>query len=146
MVGEGGGHIETATIWVFVDTESGRPAVLPPQFFDVYGEACAGRKVRANLRHGNAPDDLTGRDWPVRFCDFDVLGHMNNANYWQVVEEELARRRDLRAPLRAEMEHRDGLLPGSTPTLRVADRPDGIDLWIDVNASSRVWSSNDRDT
>ena len=28
--------------------------------------------------------------WPLRFTDFDVLGHMNNAAYWAAVEEELA--------------------------------------------------------
>jgi acyl-ACP thioesterase len=138
IVGEHGGRIDTTTIWVFVDTKSGRPTVLPQQFHDVYGEACGGRKVRANLRHGNAPDGADTRSWPVRFCDFDVLGHMNNANYWQVVEEELARRRDLRAPLRAEVEHRDGLLPGTDPLVRVVDRDHSLELWIDVNASSRV--------
>ena len=37
-----------------------------------------------------------------------MLGHVNNAAYWEAVEEELAARRDLRAPLRAEVEHRDG--------------------------------------
>jgi acyl-ACP thioesterase len=140
IVGESGGHIETATIWVFVDTVTGRPAVLPQQFFDLYGEACGGRKVRANLRHANAPADLESTPWPTRFCDFDVLGHMNNANYWQVVEEQLARRRDLRAPMRAEIEHRDGLLPGVTPMVRVLDHLDGLDLWIENNASGSIRS------
>ncbi len=34
------------------------------------------------------------------------MGHMNNAAYWAMVEEELSRRSDLRAPLQAEVEFR----------------------------------------
>jgi acyl-ACP thioesterase len=145
LVGERNGHIETATIWVYVDSESGRPAVLPAEFFATYGEACGGRKVRANLKHRPVPENVESRPWPVRFCDFDVLGHMNNANYWQVVEEELSRRRDLRAPFRAELEHRDGLLPGTTPTIAVVDQGDGFELWIDgyASASVRALETND---
>jgi Acyl-ACP thioesterase len=30
--------------------------------------------------------------WSLRFADFDVMGHVNNAAYWQVVEEAMARR------------------------------------------------------
>ncbi|MCI0346955.1 MAG: thioesterase, partial [Chloroflexi bacterium] len=65
------------------------------------------------------------------FADFDVLGHVNNAAYWVVVEEELARRRDLRAPLRAEIEYRDGIDPGDAVDVRVDDGADGsLRLWL----------------
>ena len=92
-----------------------RPLALPPRFHEIYGEATGGRAVRASLHHGSLPEDLPAtRHFPLRFTDFDVLGHVNNANYWVPVEEELARRRDVRAPLRAEVEHRDAIEQGAT--------------------------------
>ena len=56
----------------------------------------------------------TASPWPLRFTDFDVLGHVNNAACWQIVEEALAARRDLRAPLRAEVQHRTAIERGAT--------------------------------
>ena len=43
--------------------------------------------------------------WSPRFVDFDVMGHVNNAVYWEIVEQLLAEHRRLRAPLRATVEH-----------------------------------------
>ena len=129
--GEHGGAIDSATLWVHVDAATGRPTVLPAEFHALYGPATGGRTVRASLRH-TAPPEVVERSWPwmPRFCDFDVLGHVNNANYWTVVEEELARRRDVRAPMRAELEHRDALEPGAVADVSVVDNADGFGLWI----------------
>lgn len=129
--GEHGGAIDSATLWVHVDTATGRPTVLPAEFHSLYGPATGGRTVRASLRHLAAPE-VAERvwSWTPRFCDFDVLGHVNNSNYWTVVEEELARRRDIRAPMRAELEHRDALEPGSVADVAVVDDTDGFGLWI----------------
>ena len=66
--------------------------------------------MKARLDHPDPPDgELDGFAWPLRFTDFDVLGHVNNAACWQIVEEALAERRDLRAPLRAEVQHRTAI-------------------------------------
>ena len=92
-----------------------------PRFFALYGEAAGGRTVRARLAHpGPARRAGAGRRWPLRVTDFDVMGHMNNAAYWAAVEEELRRRRDLRAPLRAEVEFRVAIEPGDD--VRIVDR------------------------
>ena len=91
--GEKGGSIESATLWVHLDPSTMRPLTLPPRFHEIFGEATGGRTVRASLHHGPRPEDLPAtRHFPLRFTDFDVLGHVNNANYWVPVEEELARR------------------------------------------------------
>ena len=52
--------------------------------------------------------------WPLRFSDFDAVGHMNNAAYWEVLEEQLLADRGLRAPLRAIVEHVAQVEPGET--------------------------------
>ena len=117
VAGEGGGRVEAATLWVHLDPDTMRPKVLPESFHALFGPSALGRTVRARLQHAEAPEDedavAARHTFPLRFTDFDVLNHVNNAVYWEVVEEELARRRELRAPLRAELEHRAPIEPGS---------------------------------
>lgn len=128
--GDDGGSVEASTLWVHLDG-GGRPAPLPPTFAAVYGEAAGGRTVRSSLHHGPPPPGAATRPWPLRAVDLDVLRHVNNAAYWAVVEEELARRRDLRPPFVAEMEHRAALEGGDDARLAVVDGHDGgLALWL----------------
>ncbi len=142
--GDQGGHAEAATLWVHLDMASMRPKPLPPAFAVAFAEAAGGRTVRARLTHGDPPTPAPPvRPWPVRFVDFDVLGHMNNAAYWAAVEEELARRRDLRAPVRCELEFRQPVERGAAVGLVSVDGHDGsLGLWLvgdgAVYASARV--------
>lgn len=141
--GERGGTAETATLWVHVDAE-GLPALLPPGFLEMFGEAAGGREVSSRLVHPKPPSGLSTTPWPLRAVDLDVLRHVNNAAYWAVVEEELAaRRRELRPPFVAEMEHRSAMLGGDQVAVAVADGDDGrFMVWVLVNdrprASARV--------
>lgn len=131
-VGDRGGQVEAATLWVHVDLDTGRPRKVPAGFDALYGEAAAGRRVSARGRHRpRPPEGAEHRPWPLRFTDFDLLDHVNNAVYWVPVEEALAGRRDLRAPLRAEVEHRAALERDAKAEVAIADRgPEGLDLWI----------------
>ena len=133
VVGNHGASIEAAALWVYVDIDTGRPKRLPPEFEEVWGSAAAGRKVRARLLHTDRPPPSTTADpsWPLRFCDLDLLGHLNNAVYWVAVEEQLQRRRELRWPLRAEIEHRAGVLLDDVVRWVVADGDDGsVTGWL----------------
>ena len=129
--GEQGGAIEAATTWVHIDREGFRPSRIPPGFHEIYGEAASGRKVKARLDHPDPPPEgsLGSFAWPLRFSDFDVLGHVNNAACWQIVEEALADRR-LRAPLVAEVQHRTAIERGATVTVRTAEDGGGLALWV----------------
>jgi acyl-ACP thioesterase len=135
IVGEHGGAVEAATTWVHFDATSGRPSRIPDGFDEIYGEAAGGRRVKARLDHPDPPaGDLPGFAWPLRFSDFDVLGHVNNAACWQVVEEALAARRDLRAPLVAEVQHRTAIERGATVHVTVLD--DGpLRLWATADGT-----------
>ena len=118
VTGGEGGHVEAATLWVHLDPQTMRPKALPESFHSLFGPSAQGRAVRARLLHADGPSSeaaVTARHpFPLRFTDFDVLDHVNNAVYWEAVEEELARRRELRAPLRAELEHRAPIEPERT--------------------------------
>lgn len=57
------------------------------------------------MLRGRPAANETRHPWPLRFSDMDALGHMNNAAYWEAVEEWLGAHRDLRAPLDVVLEH-----------------------------------------
>jgi len=122
VVGERGGRIEAAALWVHVDLATGRPKRLSAEFWATYGDAVGGRTVHARLHHGDPPPGSTATAWPVRFADFDVLGHVNNAVYWAIVEELF----DLRAPCTVTLEYRGGIDRGQAVSVVVA----GDDLWV----------------
>jgi acyl-ACP thioesterase len=82
--------VEALALWVHLDPDGARPRPLPEGFEAVYGASAAGRRVRARLRHPAVPPDgAAGRPWRFRAADLDLAGHVNNAVYWQVLEEEL---------------------------------------------------------
>jgi acyl-ACP thioesterase len=106
----GGGSISSATLWVHLDPESLRPVPPRPDFAEVFGESAAGRTVSSRLTlDASPPSGIDLAPWPVRFSDFDVMDHVNNAVALVLVEEVLARRRELRAPLRVEVEYRSAI-------------------------------------
>jgi acyl-ACP thioesterase len=152
--GSQGAHIETATLWVHLNMDTGRPVVLPQQFHELYSEAAGGRTVRAKLRHDAPPTGTDGSgadegraverlDWPLRFTDFDVLDHVNNALAWAAVEEVRAPRRQLRAPVRAEVEYRDAIERHDRVSIVSFDHEGGgLSTWlVDAGAPHRVFVS-----
>lgn len=126
IIGDEGGRIEAASLWIFVDGETGRPKRLDATFVETYHEAIGGRSVGARLVHRDPPEATRpGPAWSVRRTDLDLFGHVNNAQYWAVAEEAW----DLDAsgvPWTAEVEHRGGLEPGQAVTIELADDR----LWI----------------
>jgi acyl-ACP thioesterase len=97
--------VEAVALWVHLDPDGLHPRPLPEGFEAVYGTAAADRRVRARLRHPAAPpEDAPGRPWRFRAADLDLAGHVNNAVYWQVLEEELVPAEP--AGVDAEIEHR----------------------------------------
>jgi acyl-ACP thioesterase len=98
--------VEAVALWVHLDARGVRPRPLPDGFEAVYGPAAAGRRVSARLAHPAEPVDGAGaRPWHFRAADLDLAGHVNNAVYWQVVEEELVAA-EPSGGLVAEIEHR----------------------------------------
>ena len=126
---DGPGLVDAAVLWVHLDA-AGRPARLPERFEALYAEAAGGRRVRARLLHDSAPAGVGTTPFALRFTDFDLMGHVNNAVSWEPVEEALAARDALRAPLRVSVEHPLPIDRGAEPRVAVVDRQDGLDLWI----------------
>lgn len=104
VTGDRGGVVEVDSVWIHLGPDE-RPARLDG--FGVYAEATGGRPVSTKLHLPNPP--VTGKQaqWPLRVTDVDLHGHVNNAAYWQAVEERLAPRGpDPAQPLRALLDYR----------------------------------------
>jgi acyl-ACP thioesterase len=120
--GDAGGRIEVDSVWIHLDAFAS-PARI--EDFGVYAEATGGRHVSTKLELPGPPADAKRIHWSLRASDVDLHGHVNNAVYWQAVEELLPRLLvDPRAPLRTELEYRRPIDLGETVEL-VAFLDDG---------------------
>ena len=133
LTGPAGGRIEVDSVWIHLDAEA-RPARIGD--FGVYAEAAGGRPVSTRLGLANPPADAKWAPWPLRAVDVDLHGHVNNAVYWQAVEEVLP----IDGPARAELDYRQPIDLGDDLELLVADGSIGFAVAGEVRAVARVSS------
>ena len=125
------GRVEIAGVWVHVNPVSRLPAPLPASFDSIYAESAQGRKVKARLRHPNPAGDEPASGWFFRRSDADVADHVNNAAYWEAVEERLGDP----GGFDAEIEFREPAQPGTVSLLT----GDGM-VWV-TSEDGRVHAS-----
>lgn len=123
--GGGGGSISSATLWVHLDPDTLRPTPPSRVFAQTFAPSTAGRSISSRLVLEPPSPELPLTSWPVRFTDFDVMDHVNNAIAFVLVEDVLARRRDLRAPVRVEVEYRSSIDRGVRVSVGGTDGSDG---------------------
>jgi acyl-ACP thioesterase len=87
--GETTGDIEAVALWVHLDPVTWRPVPFKEQEFALYGATGSDRRVTARLHHPSPAEGLARRAWMFRATDCDLADHVNNAAYWQPLEEEL---------------------------------------------------------
>ena len=130
--GARGGRVEAASLWVYVDLASMMPKRLGSDFVALYAPAAGGRTVSSKLLLPPLGDGER-RPWPLRRTDFDVLDHVNNAAYWDAVEEIVGERPELVAgPHRAVLEYAKPIDAGAAVELVVQHGPDSTTLWFEV--------------
>jgi acyl-ACP thioesterase len=102
--GDEGGRAEVESVWIHLGPDE-RPARIDG--FGIYAEATEGRSVSTRLELPDPPADAGKLAWPLRVTDVDRHGHVNNAAYWQAVEDRLHRSGpDPARPLRAFLDYR----------------------------------------
>lgn len=107
-----GPDVQAVGLWVHLDPRHGRPFPLLDAELATYSGVRPLRRVTARLRH-QVPDRLDGgAPWRFRATDCDVAGHVNNAAYWQPLEEELLACDEEPDRIDAEIEFRSPAQPG----------------------------------
>jgi len=114
--GESRPLVQAIALWVHLDPVSGQPTPLTPEEIEVYGDSVSDWQLQARLRHPRPTGSEPSTRWRFRAVDCDLAGHVNNAAYWTVLEEEL-----LRGPepstIDAEIEFRSASQPGEMTVL-----------------------------
>src|SRR3954462_1403336 len=120
---DAGGLVEAVALWVHLDPTGSRPRPLPDGFAAVYE---SGRRVKARLHHpAEPPPEAQRAPWRFRAAEPDLAGHVNNAAFWQILQEE--------EPGRAgtyEIEHRAPAAAGDATVLSA-----GPLRWIAANGT-----------
>lgn len=127
--------VDAASLWVHVDQHSLQPSRVPDDVVETLHQSANGRSVGARLllkQKDFSASDATAAPWVLRFSDFDAVGHMNNAAYWEIVEEHLADHRNLRAPLRGIVEHVVQVEPGQSPMRHNVVHNDELSVQLSV--------------
>jgi acyl-ACP thioesterase len=132
--GQPAGDIETVALWVHLDPHEWRPAPFTEREVLAYGDAAAGRRVTARLRHPAPPSDADALAWRFRGTECDIASHINNAAYWTPLEEELLRGLDPPG-YDVEMEFRTPCQPGEKVVLRSGNWRWIVSLDGEVHAS-----------
>lgn len=127
--------VEAVSLWVHLDPASMQPAPLSPREIEIYGDAAAGRTVRARLHHPAPPSGARRWGWTFRAAECDLAGHVNNAAYWQPLEEELLATADPQW-MDVEMEFRSPAQPGEKLVFSDGDRRWIVGAEGDVHASA----------
>lgn len=135
--------VDAAALWVHVDKDTLQPSRVPDDVVGILTESADSRSIGARLllRQKDLSPSILESPWVLRFSDFDAVGHMNNAAYWEIVEEFLADHRDVRAPLRAIVEHVVQIEQGQNPVRRAADDSDDFEvvLCVDDTVHAAMW-------
>jgi acyl-ACP thioesterase len=132
--GDRGAAIAAVAVWAHLDPATGAPGRLGERFAEVYGPSAGPGRPDHRLRHPSPPEDAERLPWTFRAADLDVAGHVNNAVYWEALEE-----RPLPpVPFVVVAEHRAPAVAGPAAVMRDGDRtwvtsPDG-----EVHASFEV--------
>lgn len=128
--------VEAVALWVHLDPERRIPSRVTDAEREVYAAAAAGRKVLARLRHPR-PEGIEAESlWTFRHTDADIADHVNNAAYWEPIEDELLRSSRELTQIDAELEFRVPAQPGAVRILT-----SGARRWMTDADADEVYAS-----
>jgi acyl-ACP thioesterase len=119
--------VEAVSLWVHLDPDTWRPTSVTPKELEIYGGAARDRRVTARLRHPPPEAALNGdarSRWTFRATECDLADHVNNAAFWEPLEEELLTGAEPEQ-IDAEIEYRTPAQPGVVDVVRA-----GATRWL----------------
>jgi acyl-ACP thioesterase len=136
LVSDAGGRVELDSTWIHLGPDQ-RPARI--EDFGPYGEAAGERIASTRLELPEPPEDAAHIPWRLRTTDADLLGHVNNAAYWQPVEHCLdGSGLDTRRPHRARLDYRHPVDLGDDLVLRVEAADGRLSLGFSVDGTTKA--------
>lgn len=139
--GAKGALIETEGFWINISPDTG----MPTRMSDTFIEGIAGSTDEHRLKWKRAltedvPDAGAGVEdtpFPLRATDLDPFDHVNNAIYWQAVEEVLGA--ELRSlPHRAVIEYLSPIQSSDKIVLRTRRDDASVTVWFLVDDKVRA--------
>jgi acyl-ACP thioesterase len=128
--------VEAVTLWIHLDPERRLPSPLNQHEVSVYAEAAGDRRFPHRLTHPRPGPGLEQCEWVFRRCDSDLADHVNNAAYWEALEEELLACAGELTEIDVELEFRAPAQPGRVRLVR-----DGPYRWLMDPDSDEVYAS-----
>ncbi|MCQ4121266.1 acyl-[acyl-carrier-protein] thioesterase [Rhodococcus tibetensis] len=147
--GEKGALIETEGFWIHISAETGMPTRIEDGFIDALGESANETRLKwKRWLVENAPSaDEEGVEetaFTLRRTDIDPFDHVNNAVYWQAVEELLADHehpgggRLVDNPHRAVLEYLAPIVSTDKILLRARRDDTSLTVWFLVDDTLRA--------
>ena len=128
--------VEAAVLWIHLDPVRGVPVPLGEQIVSAYAEAAGDRRFSHRLTHPRPQQPTSECDWVFRRTDTDLADHVNNAAYWEALEEELLGAEGDLAEIDVEFEFRTPAQPGPVRVLA-----EGPYRWLTDPESGEVYAS-----
>lgn len=147
ITGDKGAHIETEGFWINMSMESGMPTRISDDGVALLTRTTDEHRLKWKpwLRDPAPEPSSTDLPFPLRITDVDALDHVNNAAYWQAVEEVLDHGSlgDLTAgPHRAVIEYVAPITKSENVVLRWrredVDGSPAVIIWFVVNDTVRT--------
>jgi acyl-ACP thioesterase len=140
--GETAPAVELVSLWIHLDPVRRVPSVITQAELDIYSQAAGEGRFQHRLTHPRPEAGSVSADagphseWVFRRTDTDLADHVNNAAYWEPLEEELLRADAEVAQVDAELEFRTPAQPGPVRLLR-----DGPYRWLTEPEGGEVYAS-----
>jgi acyl-ACP thioesterase len=136
LEGDAGGRIELDSTWIHLGPDQ-RPARI--EDFGPYRQAAGERVASTRLELTEPAPDAARVPWRLRTADADLLGHVNNAAYWQPVEHCLAESGiDPRRPHRARLDYRHPVDLGDDLVLLVDAAASRLSVAFSVDGTTKA--------
>ena len=126
-------------MWIHLDPERRVPSPLSKAEIDLYGSTAGSRRFPHRLTHPRPEHVESQAQWTFRRTDADLADHINNAAYWEPLEEELlngALGGEELTQVEAEVEFRVPAQPGPVTVLR-----HGPYRWLTEPGDGEVYAS-----
>ena len=148
ITGDKGALIRTEGFWISVSITSGMPTRISDEGLALLSRTTDEHRLRWKqwMRDAAPEPSAEDRTFVLRATDLDAFDHVNNAVYWQAVEDVLAASPDVATitggPHRAVIEYLGPIVAGDAITLRHRRHRDGdadaLTVWFLVDGTVRT--------